>query len=132
MRLLNAFNEGHGVPTASAALWRRHSILALTLAAAGCRDLPLEPGFQDGPPPGPIAGESRPARESAMNQQWRNRGYSELIAAMGDPVLVMNIPGGGNPAGFVAVYGHDKVSGCVDAFAMVYGRDPAIRVYHCR
>lgn len=67
-----------------------------------------------------------------MNRRWQNRRLSELRSVLGTPRMIMNIPGGGNPPGFVAVYGEDKASGCIDAFAFVYGGDPVIRVYHCR
>ena len=67
-----------------------------------------------------------------MNRNWQNRRFSELKAALGQPRLIMSIPGGGNPPGFVAVYGTDPVSGCLDAFAFVYDGDPVIRIYHCR
>ena len=67
-----------------------------------------------------------------MNRYWQNRRYSELVATLGQPRMLLNIPGGGNPPGFVAVYGTDPVTRCVDAFAMVYGSDPLVRVYYCR
>jgi len=67
-----------------------------------------------------------------MNQYWQNRRYSELVATLGQPRMLLNIPGGGNPPGFVALYGRDAASGCIDAFAMVYGSNPLVRVYYCR
>lgn len=79
------------------------------------------------------AGESgRQAREFEMNRRWHERPMSHLVAALGEPKLRMNIPGGGNPPGFVIVYGLDPASGCIDAFALVYGTDPLIRAYYCR
>lgn len=71
-------------------------------------------------------------RETAMNRQWQNRRFSELVAAMGEPARVMNIPGGGNPPGFAAVFGHDPETGCIDAFALMPASDPIIRDYYCR
>lgn len=67
-----------------------------------------------------------------MNQQWQSRRLSDLKAALGTPRMLLNIPGGGNPPGFVAVYGRDAATGCIDAFALLPGTDPVIRVYHCR
>jgi hypothetical protein len=72
------------------------------------------------------------SRERAMNQRWQNRPLSQLVAARGEPRLLLNIPGGGNPPGFVAVYGPDPATGCLDAFALLYGADPEIRSYYCR
>lgn len=74
----------------------------------------------------------RLGREAAMNQRWQNRSYSELLAELGKPARVMNIPGGGNPPGFVAVFPRDGASGCIDAFALMYAADPIVRIYHCR
>jgi hypothetical protein len=74
----------------------------------------------------------RQQRESAMNQRWQNHRYSELVAVMGQPVRLLNIPGGGEPPGFAAYYGRDAASGCFDAFALVNGEDPVVRVYYCR
>ena len=67
-----------------------------------------------------------------MNEQWQNHRYSELVAALGTPTMVMNIPGGGNPPGFAVVFGRDPATGCIDAFAMMYGTDPIVRTYYCR
>ena len=74
----------------------------------------------------------RHGREAAMNQRWQNHYYSELVAELGTPARLMSIPGGGNPPGFVAVFEKDRASGCIDAFALMYGADPIIRIYHCR
>lgn len=67
-----------------------------------------------------------------MNRDWHNRRFSELKATLGQPLLLLEIPGGGNPPGFVAVYRSQPESGCIDAFAFVYGDDPVFRIYHCR
>jgi hypothetical protein len=104
---------------------RRGQALAFVfaLAAGGCQ-------FADDPAWGSKAPQLQ--RESVMNIRWQNRPLSELVSALGEPVLFLAIPGGGNPPGFVVVYGVDPASGCIDAFALVYGEDPMIRVYHCR
>lgn len=82
---------------------------------------------------GDVAGEAAgQSREFAMNQRWQNRPMSQLVAALGEPKLLLTIPGGGNPPGFVAFYGLDPATGCIDAFALVYGADPAVRAYYCR
>jgi hypothetical protein len=75
---------------------------------------------------------ARQARESAMNSVWQNQTLSELVAAKGPPKMVLHIPGGGNPPGFVVVFGTDPSTGCVDAFALTYDTDPRVRIYHCR
>lgn len=82
-----------------------------------------------------LTGVSEPAarsREFAMNQRWQYLPMSQLVAEWGEPKLLLNIPGGGNPPGFVAYYGLDPASGCIDAFALVWGDDPLIRAYYCR
>ena len=75
---------------------------------------------------------SKWGREAAMNRMWQKRRLSELRTALGAPRMILNIPGGGNPPGFIALYGIDPVTRCVDTFALVYGSDPVIRVYYCR
>ena len=108
-------------------------VLVLTAAGAGCQHIVLQENY-DRPNRHAVVSDSpsRQGREWEMNQQWQNRPLSDLEAAMGAPKLIMNIPGGGNPPGFVAVYGRDPKSGCIDAFALVAGPDPMIRIYHCR
>ena len=71
-------------------------------------------------------------REAAMNEKWTNQRLSDLVAVMGTPTMIMNIPGGGQPPGFAVVFGRDPGTGCIDAFAMMYAKDPIIRQYHCR
>jgi hypothetical protein len=108
-------------------------ILALAFAATGCQHL-LEDTKLDNPRCniGCDVASSRPGREVAMNRIWQNRRLSELRAKLGPPLMIMGIPGGGNPPGFVAVYATDPVTGCIDAFAFTHSSDPVIRVYHCR
>ncbi|MBC5764018.1 hypothetical protein [Ramlibacter albus] len=103
-------------------------ICVAVLPLAACRHAP--------PAEHPLMGLSSPmarqARETAMNSVWQNHTLSELVAAKGRPVLVMQIPGGGNPPGFVVVYGIDPDTGCIDAFAVSHDGDPRVRIYHCR
>jgi hypothetical protein len=96
---------------------------------AGCASLPHEHPQRQldfGSP------ADRDARERALNGQWQNRRLDELVAALGPPALVMSIPGGGNPPGFVVVYGADQRTGCIDAFAITHEPDARVRIYHCR
>jgi hypothetical protein len=105
---------------------RRAGALALALAGAGCANVPASRH------PEISAAVGRTAREAEMNQRWQNRNMSELVAALGEPILLMTIPGGGNPPGFAVVYGQHTGTGCIDAFAMLYGPDPRVRIYYCR
>lgn len=75
---------------------------------------------------------TRAAREHEMNARWKNHTLAELVRVRGEPRDTMSIPGGGNPPGFISVYERDPASGCVDAFALVYGPEPVIRNYYCR
>jgi hypothetical protein len=103
-----------------------------TVAVTGCRELLVEAGSREGPAWNAFSGEPRGAREISMNRQWQNRHLSELVGELGPPILFMTIPGGGNPPGFAAVFGQDRASGCIDAFAFLPAPDPIIRIYHCR
>ena len=67
-----------------------------------------------------------------MNQYWQNRRYSELVATLGQPRMLLNIPGGATRRASSRSMGRDPATRCIDAFAMVYGSDPLVRVYYCR
>lgn len=101
----------------------------LLISLQGCS---FPPGGPDAPSRPEVAPATRFSRESDMNRQWRLRRLSELQRALGAPVRVMAIPGGGNPPGFAVVYGRDPETGCIDAFALQEGDDPLITAYHCR
>lgn len=118
----------------SAAMRRRALALVLALMGAGCQHGPLEQLVHDSPACSGECGDSssRLGREVGMNRRWQNHRLSELISVLGQPRLIMNIPAGGSPPGFAAVYGQDPITGCIDAFAFIYDSDPVIRVYHCR
>lgn len=111
---------------------RAVAALAIALAAAGCAD--LEAAARSGEPEARLSAAARYQRELDMNRQWQNRPLSDLVANAGKPKLTMNIPGGGNPPGFVVVYGLDDRSGCIDAFAInaAVTREPTVRIYYCR
>ena len=115
---------------------RHMPAIALVLMAAACADLERLVTATDAreTQPAPFTGGSRQQREAEMNRQWQNRPLADLLATAGEPELTMNIPGGGNPPGFVVVYGLHSRSGCIDAFAVSTGtvREPTVRVYHCR
>jgi hypothetical protein len=132
MTTMNDRLRGSRATGRAARALRHAALLALALAAASCAD--LEGAVRnDGPEsrPGPAA---RYQRELEMNRQWQNRPLSDLVANSGKPKLTMNIPGGGNPPGFVVVYGLDDRTGCIDAFAINAGttREPTVRIYYCR
>ena len=109
----------------------RHALIVLAFALGGCEQLAMETTEQRTVTNLRIEAVYH-SRESLMNEQWVNHRYSELVAAMGTPNMIMNIPGGGQPPGFAVVYGRDPKTGCIDAFAMMYAKDPIIRQYHCR
>ncbi|GAB3647590.1 hypothetical protein [Ramlibacter alkalitolerans] len=99
---------------------------ALALLALGCT---MQPRRADAPPP---LNASRAAREAQINAQWQNHPVRELIARWGPPRQVLDIPGGGNPPGFLLLYPRDAGTGCVDTFSVLYGAVARVRSYHCR
>ncbi|NKE66911.1 hypothetical protein RAMLITH_13860 [Ramlibacter sp. RBP-2] len=120
-----------GALRATCQAWRL-PLVALLLLAAGCETARKE--WREGPTEADsiASGSAATRREVAMNRQWQQQPFSRLRAALGEPVLLMDIPGGGSPPGMVAVYQVDPATGCRDAFALVFGQDPVVRVYHCR
>ena len=106
----------------------RVCVLALVLSGAGCAN--VERASREEPQ---RAGAGmREQREVEMNRRWQNQPLTRLVATLGQPKLTMNIPGGGNPPGFVVVYDEDGSTGCIDAFAVNSSREPTVRLYYCR
>lgn len=99
---------------------------ALALLAGGCA---IDPRWAIAPDP-PRA--SRAVRERDINGTWQNHTLRELIDEWGPPRLLLDIPGGGNPPGFVLVYPRDAATGCIDTFAVAYGPVTRVRIYQCR
>ena len=99
---------------------------AVALLAGGCS---IDPRMVA--PPEPLRA-SHAAREAELNQAWQNHTLAELLRGMGQPRQLLDIPGGGNPPGFVLVYPRDATTGCLDTFAVMYGREIRVRLYQCR
>ena len=74
----------------------------------------------------------RAERERDINAAWLNQPVRALMERWGPPRQLLDIPGGGNPPGFVLVYPRDTASGCVDTFAAAYGPVTRVRSYQCR
>lgn len=108
--------------------WRPWRVAALGAAAvvAACA---LAPPAPDEPAP---SRAGRVAREAEMNHAWIDHTLDELLLALGPPWRLYDIPGGGNPPGFVVVYPRDPASCCLDAFALAYGPQTRVRAYLCR
>ncbi len=107
-------------------------VIVIALCAAGCAELERATRQQPPQPANAGGGGIRDQREAEMNRRWQDQTLTELVATLGQPMLTMNIPGGGTPPGFVVVYGEHGSSGCIDAFAVNSGREPRVRVYYCR
>ena len=107
--------------------------LGLLVLLAGCGQMSAQQHPREPQGTGDYgARQLRLEREAVMNERWNNRRMSELVAAMGEPERLLSIPGGGSPPSFAAVFGRDPATGCIDAFALVYGSEPTVRAYHCR
>lgn len=111
--------------------WRLPLVMVVVLAT-GCETAQREWREGSTEEEAAASGSATVWREATMNRRWQNQPLSSLRALRGEPVLMMDIPGGGNPPGMVAVYPVDPATGCTDAFALMFGQDPVIRVYHCR
>ena len=66
-----------------------------------------------------------------MNREWRARSFDELLAELGEPQLLLDLSKGSSP-GFIAIYGVDRATGCIDAFVVHADPDRTIGGYHCR
>lgn len=96
------------------------------VAAGGCSVAPPAPDVELS------ARSGRAAREADMNAQWQHRNFRQLVEAKGPPRRLLDIPGGGNPPGLVAVYDRDPATGCLDTFALAWGTEILVRMYQCR
>ncbi|MBL0391711.1 hypothetical protein JJ685_11245 [Ramlibacter monticola] len=99
---------------------------AAAVLLAACSDVPRGPSAPDALRAG------RAERETELNRQWQNHSLAELLLGFGRPELLLDIPGGGNPPGFVLVYARDAGTGCLDTFAVVSGPVIRVRMYQCR
>lgn len=105
---------------------RAAAAMALALLAAGCS---IDPRASSAPEP---LRAGRNAREQQMNAAWQAHTMRELVDTWGPPRVLLDIPGGGNPPGFVLVYRRDPGTGCLDTFAVAYGEVLRVRGYACR
>ena len=78
------------------------------------------------PPDNTLSGAAEPVRatpktrERELQTTWRGKPYTALVAAYGEPKLLMNVPGYRPLKTSVAVYGiRDDATRCIDAFTVV-------------
>jgi hypothetical protein len=118
-----------------------HSLLCLSLPCAlllgGCSGLPAKN------PAVPMEGQGRPMsftteilrkhREKVLQGVWAGKPYASLLALMGPPKVVMEIPGRPHYSS-ARVYGvMDDDSQCIDAFTVVMqANDLIVANYFCR
>lgn len=99
----------------------------LAVLAAGCGIDPLADSA-----PQPLLSAGRAQRERQLNEDWQNHTLRELVDRWGPPWRMLEIPGGGNPPGFIMVYPRDEGTGCLDTFSIMYGPVTRVRGYQCR
>lgn len=60
------------------------------------------------------------SRERELQTAWRGKPYTALVAAYGEPTLLMNVPSYRPLKTSIVVYGvRDDTSRCIDAFTVV-------------
>lgn len=80
-----------------------------------------------------VSGMMRAQREKIMQSQWGGKSYAALTEALGEPTMVMSVPGRSDHS-TAKVYGIlDQGSQCIDAFTVVtFTGEPVITHYFCR
>lgn len=79
------------------------------------------------------AGRTAAAYESELNREWAGKPYTALLAAYGEPKIVMNIPSSGLNAAVVVYPVLDKFPAkCTHAFTVHRGADPKVVKYECQ
>ncbi|MBC7857337.1 MAG: hypothetical protein H7Z39_00895 [Burkholderiaceae bacterium] len=75
----------------------------------------------------------RTQREKIMQAQWAGKSYAALTEALGEPQMIMSVPGRSDHS-TAKVYGIlDEGSQCIDAFTVVtVTGEPVISHYFCR
>jgi hypothetical protein len=81
----------------------------------------------------PAVTSTRIQREKHMQSQWKGQAFSSLVGVLGEPKLVMSVPGRSEHS-TARVYGIlDEDSQCIDAFTVVaYSGEPVVSDYFCR
>lgn len=80
-----------------------------------------------------LAGTMRLQREKIMQTQWAGKSYTTLTEALGEPAMIMSVPGR-NDHSTAKVYGIlDEGSQCIDSFTVVtFSGEPIVTNYFCR
>lgn len=75
-------------------------------------------------------------RDASLNSIWKGQSYDALREALGEPELLMNIPGRSPLLAWIVVYGVlDEKSKCVDTFTLVNEAkrgELTVAAYSCR
>ncbi|WP_207062002.1 hypothetical protein [Motiliproteus sp. SC1-56] len=75
--------------------------------------------------------KARLDREASMQAAWIGKSIFEVEASLGEPEMILQIPGTGTSS--VMVYGVlDTGSYCIDAFRVAHGASPTVTNYFCR
>jgi hypothetical protein len=90
--------------------------LLSAILLGGCAAAPSD----DTPSTAIDTARSHKSRERELQTTWRGKPYTALVAAYGEPKLIMNVPGYRPLKTSVAVFGiRDDTSRCIDAFTVV-------------
>lgn len=70
---------------------------------------------------------------AAMSTAWSGKPYKDLLAAYGEPSLIMEVPYARVKTSVVIYPYLDKIlAKCQHAFTVVHGSEPTIQNYHCQ
>jgi hypothetical protein len=80
-----------------------------------------------------VHGTMRAQREKIMQSQWAGKSYAALTEALGEPKMIMSVPGRSDHS-TAKVFGIlDEGSQCIDAFTVVTSSgEPVVSHYFCR
>lgn len=99
----------------------------LLLPLGACVDTNLKPKVNQAD----TLRQARLAREVVMQDAWIGKSIQQVEASLGEPQMVMDIPGTRSVS--VMVYDVlDAGSRCIDTFEVVHGEVPTVINYYCR
>lgn len=79
------------------------------------------------------AGKPSRSRVAELNSTWAGQPYKSLLAAYGQPSMVMEVPYAAQKTSVVIynVIEKDNTK-CSHAFTIVYGKEPIVQNYFCQ
>jgi Flp pilus assembly protein TadD len=100
--------------------------IAFVISVAGCAS-------HQQPRESNASGKPTKSKVAELNSTWAGQPYKALLAAYGQPSMIMEVPYAAQKTSVVIynVIEKDNMK-CSHAFTIVYGREPIVQNYFCQ